>query len=324
MENNVVIYQSPNGEIVFRGDPGQDTLWANQEQIAHLFGVDRTVITKHIRNIFSDQELHAEEVRAKFAHTTDHGAIKGKTQTKDVMYYNLDIILAVGYRTQSSVAIKFRQWATRTLRQHVMKGYTLNRKRLAQNYEEFLSAIESVKSLLPASGYVQAEDALELVKMFAGTWFSLDAYDKAALPLTGASKKHVDVQAEELSRALGALRRELMDKGEASELFGQEKHGDAVAGIVGNVFQSVFGEDAYPSVEEKAAHLLYFFVKNHPFTDGNKRSGAFAFIWFLRKAEMLQRDKISPEVLTVLTILVAESPPREKDKVIGLIVQLLG
>jgi len=322
-DKSIVLYQSSNGAIELRGDLKKETIWANQAQIAAIFGVDRSVITRHIKNIFSDKELREEVVSAKFAQTTPHGAIKGKTQTKEVEYYNLDIILAVGYRTKSSVAIKFRQWATRTLRDHIVKGYTINRKRIAQNYDEFLQAVESLKSLLPAGDKVRAEDALELVKLFAGTWFSLDAYDKASLPTTGSTKKQVQITAGDLAAGIAGLKQDLMKKKQASALFAQERQKDAIAGIVCTVFQSVFGRDAYPTLEAKAAHLLYFFVKNHPFTDGNKRAGAYAFVWFLNRAGILRKDKMTPEALTALTLLVAESSPKDKDRTVGLVLQLL-
>jgi death-on-curing family protein len=323
MNKDIIIYQGSSGEIALKGDVKRETVWASQAQIADLFGVDRTVVTKHIKNILSDQELDEKLVCANFAHTTKHGAIPGKTQKKEVTFYNLDVILAVGYRTNSAVAIKFRQWATKTLREHIIKGYTINRKRIAKNYDEFLQAVESVQKLLPAGEKVKAQDALELVKLFASTWLSLDAYDKSQLPKTGASKKQVLITAEELTEALKQLKADLLKKQEASELFGQERNKDAIAGIVGTVFQSVFGRDAYETLEEKAAHLLYFIVKNHPFVDGNKRSGAFAFVWFLNKAGLLRKEKISPEALTALTLLVAESKPQDKERVIGLILQLL-
>jgi len=322
MKKEVIIYQGKNGEIEFKGDIQKETLWATQSQIADLFGAERSVITKHIKNIFSDQELKKEVVSAKFAQTTSHGAIKGKTQTKDVIFYNLDIILAVGYRTKSSIAIKFRQWATKTLRQHIVKGYTINKKEVVKNYQEFLQSVNSIQSLLPRDK-MEAEDVLELVKTFADTWLSLNAYDKSALPKSGKSKKQIKINAEELKQAIKQLKEDLLKKKEATEFFAQEREKDAISGILGSVFQTIFKKDAYETLEEKAAHLLYLFVKNHPFIDGNKRSGAFAFIWFLNKGGILNRNSISPEALTVLTLLVAESNTKEKDSVIGLILQLL-
>ena len=314
MKKEVIIYQTKRGEIEFKGDLQKETLWTTQAQIVDLFGVDQSVVSRHIRNIFKDGEIDEKSNMQKM-----HIA----NSDKPVAFYSLDVILAVGYRANSKVAIEFRKWATKTLRQHIIGGYTINRKRIAKNYDEFLRAVESVKKLLPAGGRVKAADALELIKLFANTWLSLSAYDKLALPKAGASKKQVLITAEELAKALAQLKSDLIKRREATELFGQEKDKNATAGIVGNVFQSIFGRDAYPALEEKAAHLLYFFVKNHPFTDGNKRSGAFAFVWFLHKARLLRKERMSPEALTALTLLTAESNPKDKDRVIGLILQLL-
>jgi prophage maintenance system killer protein len=320
--DTIAIYQAPNGAIEFRGDYEKETIWGTQKQIAEVFGVDRSVVTKHIRNIFKDKELDKKVVSAKFAQTTQHGAIQGKTQTKTVEFYNLDIILAVGYRANSSKAIEFRKWATKTLKQHLLHGYTINKKRIGQNYDKFMKAVADVKALLPAGSTITTDDVLDLINVFADTWFSLDAYDKGRLPQKGANKKQVVFTAAELTEALEELKKDLIKKKEATDIFGQERSKDSVKGIVGNIFQSVFGKDAYPSAEEKAAHLLYFMVKNHPFVDGNKRSGAFAFVWFLRKTGLL-RASLTPEALTALTLLVAESNPKDKDRMIGLTLLLL-
>ena len=164
---------------------------------------------------------------------------------------------------------------------------------------------------------------LELITLFADTWFSLDAYDRDTLITKGATKKRVGLASEKLSRALTELKQTLIAKGEATNLFGTERANDSVAGIVGNVMQSFGGEDLYPSIEEKAAHLLYFIIKNHPFVDGNKRSGAYAFVWFLRQAKILDVTRITPPALTALTFLIAESSPKDKDKMIGLVCTVL-
>jgi len=320
MKKEIIIYQTKQGEIEFKGDIQKETLWANLQQIADLFETNKSGISRHINNIYKSKELERESTVAKIATVQTEGK---RTVEREIEYYNLDLILSVGYRVNSKVATKFRQWATKTLRQHIIKGYTINRKQIAKNYKEFLQVVESVKKLLPQGDQVKAQDALELIKLFAQTWLSLDAYDKSNLPKIGVSKKQVLITAEELTEALKQLKADLLKKQEASELFGQERNKDAIAGIVGTVFQSVFGRDAYETLEEKAAHLLYFIVKNHPFVDGNKRSGAFAFVWFLNKAGLLRKEKISPEALTALTLLVAESKPQDKERVIGLILQLL-
>lgn len=321
-ENKPLIYQTKDGAIELRSNTKTETIWASKMQIAQIFGVDRSVVSKHIKNIFSDKELDEKVVRANFAHTTSHGAIKGKTQTKNLEHYNLDIILAVGYRTKSSLAVEFRKWATKTLKKHITDGFTINKKVIAQNHQKFLKAIEDIKTLSQDSKNLKAGDVLDLIKSFSYTWFSLDSFDKGEFPSQG-TKKSISINAKELQQDIAKLKAELIAKKEASTIFATEKNQGALEGILGNVFQSAFGQDVYQSLEEKAANLLYFIVKNHPFNDGNKRSGAFAFIWFLRKSGLQFLDRISPETLASLTILIAESNPKEKDKMIGLVLMLL-
>lgn len=313
-KGETVIYQAKSGALELRGDFTRETIWATQAQIVDLFRVDQSVVSRHINNIFKDGEIEKKSNMQKM-----HNA----NSDKPIILYSLDVILGVGYRTNSKVAIEFRKWATKTLHAHIVDGYTINRSRVVQNYDVFLKAVEQVKGLLPPSGLVNTESVLELVKLFAGTWFSLDAYDKSALPTKGVTKKQVKITAKDLTEVLGDLKNALIAKQEATKLFGAERQKESVAGIVGNIFQSFGGKDLYPSVEEKAAHLLYFMVKNHPFTDGNKRSGAFSFIWFLQKARLLNTAHLTPEALTALTLLVAESNPKDKEQMIGLILLLL-
>jgi hypothetical protein len=218
--------------------------------------IDITKLNAEIADIVARQnELRTaiDEIVAdtKFAQTTQHGAIQGKTQTKTVEFYNLDIILAVGYRANSSKAIEFRKWATKTLKQHLLQGYTINKKRIGENYDKFMQAVADVKALLPAGSTITTDDVLVLINAFAGTWFSLDAYDKNRLPQKGASRKQAVFTAAELIEALKELKKDLVKKKEATELFGKERSKDSVKGIVGNVFQSVLGKDAYPGAEEK-------------------------------------------------------------------------
>jgi len=323
MKNNIIknitIYQAQNGSIEFRGDFDRETIWGTQKQIAKLFGVDIRTINEHLKSIYKIEELGESATIRKFRIVQQEG--KRKVE-REVNFYNLDAILSVGYRVNSKQAIQFRIWATKTLKQHLIQGYTINKQRIGENYEKFMRAVADVKALLPVGNKVKTEDILELIRAFAGTWFSLDAYDKDSFPQMGASRKQVVFSAEELIDVLKEFKKDLIKKKETTELFGQERSKDSVHGIVGTVFQSIFGKDAYPSVEEKAAHILYFMVKNHPFTDGNKRSGAFAFVWFLRKAGIL-RASLTPEALTAITLLVAESSPKDKDKMIGLVLLFL-
>ncbi len=311
-----VIFQTKNGSIELSGDFANETIWASQKQIVELYGVDQSVISRHMRNVFRDGEIDEKSNMQKM-----HIA----NSDRPVTFYSLDVVLAVGYRTNSKVAIEFRKWATSVIRKHITEGYTINDSRVRSNYENFLKAVEGVKILLPANpDTIDAAEVLELIKAFAGTWFSLDAYDTESLPKEGITHTQVSVLASELSEAVARLKSDLVAKSQATDFFAQEKNPGTLTGIVGNVFQSFDGRDLYPSVEEKAAHLLYFIVKNHPFNDGNKRTGAFAFVWFLKKAGFPFRSKITPEALTVLTLLLAESDPKDKDRMVGLAILLLG
>ena len=318
----LAVFQAENGALELRADEAKDTVWANLEQISVLFDRDKSVISRHISNIFKEEELNKDMVVAFFATTTQHGAIKGKTQTKQVAYYNLDMLLSVGYRVNSKVATKFRQWATKVLRQHITEGYSINQHQLEKNKEQFFKTLKDLKVLTKENSQLKATDVLTLIESFSGTFFALDSYDRNNFPTQG-TKKEIETSAKELISDLQKLKIALIKKGEATELFAQEKKQGNLEGIFGNVFQTVFGEDAYPTIEEKAAHLLYFIVKNHPFNDGNKRSGAFSFIWFLQKAEYPFHNKISPETLTVITILIAESNPVDKEKMIGIVRSIL-
>jgi hypothetical protein len=186
-----------------------------------------------------------------------------------------------------------------------------------------MKAVETVRALAPAHGPVDTESVLELVRLFADTWFSLDAYDKETLAPKKVTKRSVKLSAAEFMDSVAVLKTELMRKGEASEHFAAERKAESVEGIIGNVMQSFGGKAVYPSIEEKAAHLLYFIIKNHPFVDGNKRTGAYAFVWYLQKARLLDTGRLSPAALTALTLLIAESDPADKEKMIDLVIMLL-
>lgn len=236
---NIVIYQAKNGAVEFRGDFDNETVWGSLQQIAELFDVQKPAISKHLKNIFQDGELEKEATVSILETVQTEG---GRQITRKLEYYNLDAILSVGYRVNSKQATRFRIWATKTLKQHLVQGYTINKKHLAQNYEKFMRAVADVKVLLPKSGEVKVADILELINTFAGTWFSLDAYDKEKLPQSGVSKKQIEFTAEELSVALAQLKQELIQKNEATNLFGHERQTDSIEAIVGNVFQSAFGQ----------------------------------------------------------------------------------
>jgi len=319
-EQQVLVYQTKSGALELRADADNETIWANRMQMAEMFGVNPQAISKHIQNIYNEMELSKKATSSKMELVQNES---GRIVNRRVDVYNLDILIAVGYRINSVVGTKFRQWATKTLRSYIVDGYAINKNRISKNYQQFLEAVDDIKKILPKNANIDTESVLELISMFASTWLSLDAYDKDTLITKGVTRKKVALTSEKLSENLSRLRQVLIEKREATPIFGSERENGSMAGIVGSVMQTFDGRELYKSVEEKAAHLLYFIVKNHPFVDGNKRSAAFSFAWFLSQAKILDKTKISPATLTALTILVAESDPKEKDKMIRLILTLL-
>jgi len=320
IDKQIVIYQAKSGAIELRGDFAKETIWATQAEIARVFAVTPQNITTHLRRIFQQRELDAKSTCKESLQVQKEGKREIRRRLK---LYNLDVVIAVGYRINSIIGTKFRQWATKTLKDHLLRGYTINRRRVAKNYQAFLKAVADMQALIPAQSALDHQAMLDLIKEFASTWVSLAAYDKEDLRPIGTTRKAVKLAGEELTAAIGRLRDELRRQGEVTELFVQERQAGSVAGIAGNVMQSFGGRALYPSVEEKAAHLLYFMVKNHPFTDGNKRAGAFAFVWFLRKHGVRGGRRINPAALTALTLLIAASDPKKKEQMTALTTQLL-
>jgi death-on-curing family protein len=318
MEKGIEIYTTPEGvevSVILE----KDTLWATQRQMAELFETTPQNITIHLNNIYQEGEIEEQATCKESLQVQKEGkrSVKRKRSV-----YNLDAILSVGYRVNTKRGTQFRQWATQRLKDYLVKGYALNQKRLEQNEKQFLQTLDNLKILSQNNTLLEIPDVLSLIQNFSDTWFSLDQFDRNEFPKKG-TKEEIQLSAKDLELDLGQLKRDLIKKGEATELFAQEKSKGNLKGIIGNVFQTVFGEDAYPTIEKKAAHLLYFVVKNHPFNDGNKRSGAFAFIWLLQKAGVNFTKNISPATLTTLTLLIAQSDPKEKDKMVGIILLLL-
>lgn len=310
--------------LIYEADPGVptvavrlegETLWLSQEQIAELFGRERSVVTKHLRNVFKEGELD-EKSNVQNLH------IAGSD--KPVRFYNLDVIISVGYRVNSKRGTQFRQWATQVLRTHLVQGFTLNHARLterglteAQQSLDLLARTLSNQALVSDAG----RDVLALIVGYAKTWSLLRQYDEDGLampsdcePSRGALDYSVALA------AIAQLKAELMTRGEASPLFGHER-GESFQGILGSIDQTMFGEPLYRSREEKAAHLLYFVIKDHPFSDGNKRVGSFMFLLYLQQEGMGM--SINANALTALALLIAESNPSNKDLMIRLVVNLL-
>ncbi len=319
----LAIYQAKDGAIELKIDRKNETIIANVYQIADLFGVDRSVIAKHLKNVFETGELKKETTCAKFAQVRNEG---GRSVNREIEFYNLDAIIAVGYRVNSKQATNFRIWATKILKNYLIDGYAINKKHISKNYDKFIEALDEIKALSvkKKDSDLHPSFAIDLVKGFTETWLSLDAYDKDNLKIDNVTKEQITLSAKDLAAGISNLKSELIKKREATEIFAKERSKDALEGIIGNVMQSFGGADLYESLEEKAAHLFYFIVKNHPFTDGNKRSGAFSFVWFLQKFSLIDVKKIDPQTITALTLLIAESDPKDKDKMVGLVMMLLG
>jgi hypothetical protein len=251
-KNNIVIYQAKSGAIELRGDFSKETVWADLNQIANLFDTDKSGISRHIKSIFDTSELDKKRTVAKFATVQ----IEGKRSIKrNIEYFNLDVILSVGYRVNSKTATEFRKWATKTLRGYIVDGYAVNKNRIAKNYEQFLGVVENIKKLLPQGSAVNPSDAIELISLFADTWLSLDAYDRERLPKGKLTTKTVAMTTEKINVGLSQLKKSLIKKSEATDIFGMERYDGAISGIVGNVMQTFGGKELYPTAEEKAAHL---------------------------------------------------------------------
>ncbi|MEG1833956.1 MAG: virulence protein RhuM/Fic/DOC family protein [Burkholderiaceae bacterium] len=318
--SGIALYTASSGVVEVRVE-GRD-VWLRQEQIAALFGRDRTVIGRHIRNVFTDGELEAASVCANFAQTAADG------KTYQVEHHNLDLIISVGYRVKSPEGVRFRQWATRLLREHLTRGYTLNRQRLEANAQELEAALRLIRhaARLPVLSTEEGRGLVDVVSRYAQTFALLQRYDEGLLTEPPTRAGGTLPTAHEARAALANLKSSLMARGEASELFARER-ADALSALLGNLEQTAFGEPVYPSIEAKAAHLLYFVIKNHPFADGNKRSAAFLFVDFLNRNQRLLDTRGEPVLndmgLAALCLLVAESAPAQKDTLIRLVMNML-
>jgi prophage maintenance system killer protein len=317
---NLVIYESNSGayEVRIEGE----SAWLNLDQLSVLFGRDRSVIGKHIRKIFSEEELEKTSVWANFAHTAEDG------KTYQVDHFNLDVIISVGYRVKSVEGTRFRQWATKVLQEHLVKGYTIQQQRFEANAKELETALTLVRRIAskPELEDMAGKGLADIVSRYAQTFLILQRYDEGLLTSPPVQEGGILPTITEARSSLLELKKRLIERKEATDLFAREPN-NGLEGILGNLDQSVFGDPAYPSLECKAAHLLYFIIKNHPFNDGNKRSGAFLFVDFLNKNNrLLNRDGqpvINDNGLAALTLLVAESSPTQKETMIALIMNML-
>ncbi|WP_439256889.1 RhuM family protein [Lonepinella sp. BR2271] len=325
MQNPIEIYQTKDGQTQVEVRFEQDTVWLTLQQMADIFKRDKSVISRHLRNIYADGELVQELTVAKNATVQIEGE---RTITRQIDYYNLDVIISVGYRVNSKAGTQFRIWATQRLKDYLVKGYAINQKRLQQNANELEQAIALIQKTAQSSELTleSGRGLVDIVSRYAQTFLWLQQYDEGLLIEPKTQQGGTLPTLEQARLGLAEFKQQLMARGEASDLFGRERE-DGLSAILGNLEQTVFGEPAYPSIEAKAAHLLYFIVKNHPFSDGNKRSGAFLFVDFLHRNGRLYDELGQPVLnqtgLAALTLLVAESDPKQKETLIRLIMHML-
>ena len=295
-----------------------ETVWLSLEQMAKLFDRDKSVISRHIKNIL-EEELNDEVVVAKFATTTKHGAIEGKTQTKEVEYYNLDMIISVGYRVKSKNGIIFRKWANKILKDYLIKGYAVNEKRL-EYLEKTVKLIDIASRNLEGLDEVGASDIIKVLQSYTKSLDLLDDYDHKSLTKPKGTKSDEKITYKNCIDIIKTLK-----FNEKSDIFAVEKD-KGLESIIGNIYQTFDGVDVYESIEEKAANFLYTCVKNHVFVDGNKRIAATLFIYFLQFYDILYVNKkaiIDNNTLASLTLLIAESNPKEKEIIVQLIMNFL-
>lgn len=321
--SEIAIYQTDQGDIQVQLN--QETVWLTQRQLADVFDTSIDNISLHLKNIYLDEELTQEATIEDFSVVQAEGARKVSRQLK---HYNLDAIISVGYRVNSKQAVKFRQWATTLLKQHLTQGYTLNQQRFEQNAQALQAALELVRKVAnsPELAVDSGRGLVEIVSRYTHTFLWLQRYDEGLLTEPSGTVGGTLPSPAQASEALEQLKQNLIARGEATDLFAKPR-GDGLAALLGNLGQTVFGEPAYPTIQSKAAHLLYFMVKNHPFTDGNKRSGAFLFVDFLHRNKQLFNSQGQPIIndtgLAALTLLVAESAPAQKETLIKLIMTML-
>lgn len=321
--NNIEIFESAKGEIQVKLD--NETVWLSQRQLSEVFLTTPENILMHFKNIYKEKELSIEATTKDFLVVQKEG--KRQVQ-RNIKHYNLDAIISVGYRVQSKTATKFRQWATKLLKQHLTQGYTLNKQRFEDNALELEVALKLIKkaSLSDQLTTDTGRGLVEIVSRYTQTFLWLQRYDEGLLNDPIGNDGGVLQTFEQASASLAELKQGLIKRGEATELFALPR-GDGLSSLLGNLDQTVFGEPAYPTIQSKAAHLLYFVVKNHPFADGNKRSGAFLFVDFLHKNNHLLDAQGNPIIndtgLAALTLLVAESAPKQKETLIRLIMNML-
>ena len=321
--DQIAIFETKEGNISIDAKLEADTLWLSLRQLVDLFDRDKSVISRHLKKIFTESELDEQETVAKYATVQKEG---NKLVTREIDYYNLDVIISVGYRVNSKRGIEFRRWANKVLKDYLIKGYSINSQKItSEKISELQQTVELLSNTLINQNLVdsEGEEILFVIKNYAKTWDILIKYDEDRLEIPNHKQLNVEeLEYEAAILAIKSIKQDLYSKGESVGLFGNEKD-NSLEGILGNIYQTFDGEDLYPSLEEKAAHLIYFLIKNHPFSDGNKRIGSFLFLLFLQKNKSLSLNIPSPEALTAIALLIAESDPNQKDLIIKLVMNLI-
>ena len=323
MNDSIEIYRSQDGSIQLNVKLENDTVWLTQSQMAELFGVDRTSIVRHIRNIYKSEELDQNSTCAKNAQVRTEGH---RSILREIPYYNLDMIISVGYRVNSKNATSFRRWATSVLKQYLIKGYAINQQIKLDRYNELKDVVRLMSRTVGLQEKVTSEEYGGLFNVISDYVYALDTldhYDYQSLSIQKTTKEEpFRATYENAMEAINALK----EKFGGSQWFANEKD-DSFKSSIGQIYQTFGGEDLYPSVEEKAAMLLYLVVKNHSFSDGNKRIAAMLFLWFLNNNHVLYAEdghkRIADNTLVALTLMIAESRTEEKDVMVKVVVNLI-
>ena len=303
-KNELVIFETEDSAVTLEVPVEQETVWLNQAQMTELFDVDRTVITRHVNNVFKEGELERES-NVHFLHIAN--------SDKPVKFYSLDVIISVGYRVKSKRGVEFRKWANSVLKKYILQGYAVNENRIAQ-MGEMIQVMKRTQNSL------DSKQVLSVIEKYSEALELLDSYDHQTMSRPEGNKETYRLNYEECIEVISHMR-----FGAESDLFGREKD-DSFQGSIGNIYQSFGGQDVYPTLEEKAAHLLYFVTKNHSFLDGNKRIAATMFLYFLDKNGVLfinGEKLIDDHTLVALTIMIAESKPEEKEMMITVVMNCL-
>lgn len=323
LDQDLIIFKTEAENISVDVKLEHDTVWLNLNQLAQLFEKDKSVVSRHLKNIFKEEELDRNSTVANFATVQQEG---GHEVKRNVEYYNLDAIISVGYRVNSKRGIQFRQWASRVLKDHLVQGYSLHQQRLYEKgMEDLKRAMDLLSQTLQSQSLVHevGHHAIEIINRYAKTWHLLLAYDENRLSLpTSLNESIQTLEYEAALLAINELKETLIKKGEATTLFGQQRDHHQLEAILGTIHQTFAGAFLYPSCIERAAHLLYFVIKDHPFVDGNKRIGSFLFLVYLQFQEPPLK-RIDDLTLVALALLIAESDPKDKDLMVKLIINLI-